>query len=118
MGSDGLEMYYSNGRMPTSARKGSFWWKDNLKNLQGFKLMAQVQIRDGTTCLFWKDRWGQQSLELSHPELFSFAENKNISVAAAFQHEELTGLLQLPISEVAYTQLQFVVQETMHLQLN
>lgn len=80
--------------------------------------MAQVQIRDGVTCLFWKDNWREQSLEINFPELFSFAKSKTISVAAAWEHDDLTQLLHLPISETTYSQLQLVTQELAGLQLN
>jgi len=112
------EKHYANGRLPTSVKKGSFWWGDNLKNIQSFKQMAQIQVKSGITCLFWKDNWRAQSLEAEFPELFSFVKNKNISLASAWDHDDLTQLLQLPISESAYNQLQLVTQETAGLQLS
>ena len=44
------EKHYSNGKLPSSIVKGSFWWRDNLKNLQYFKQMARI-IREGKV---WK----------------------------------------------------------------
>ena len=112
------EKHYANGRLPTSVKKGSFWWGDNLKNIQSFKQMAQIQVKSGITCLFWKDNWRAQSLEAEFPELFSSVKNKNISLASAWDHDDLTQLLHLPISEAAYNQLQQVTQETAGLQLS
>jgi len=112
------EKHYANGRLPTSVKKGSFWWGDNLKNIQSFKQMAQIQVKSGITCLFWKDNWRAQSLEAEFPELFSSVKNKNISLASAWDHDDLTQLLHLPISEAAYNQLQQVTQETTGLQLS
>jgi hypothetical protein len=44
--------HYTNGRLPIAAKKGSFWWRDNLKNMHKFKEMAYVQIISGKSCLF------------------------------------------------------------------
>lgn len=112
------EKHYANGRLPNTTKKGSFWWKDNLKNMQKFKQMAQIQIKNGETCLFWQDKWGEQSLKIIYPELFSFAKNKIIFVAAAWEQEDMTQLLHLPVSEIAYNQLQNLVQRITQIQLN
>ena len=71
--------------------------------------MAQIQIRNGESCLFLKDEWGDQSLKNSYPELFSFATNKNISGAISLAQDDMTQLLHLPVSEVAYAQLQNMI---------
>lgn len=57
MGSDSLGKVVLKWEVANYNKKGSFWWRDNLKNLQTFKQMAQVQIKNGATCLFWKDNW-------------------------------------------------------------
>jgi hypothetical protein len=38
------EKYYSNGRLPNHTKKGSFWWRDNLKLLDSYKGLAAVIV--------------------------------------------------------------------------
>jgi hypothetical protein len=92
------EKHYGNGKLPSHIRKGSFWWRDNLKLLSELKNFARPQIQNGETSLFWHDNWANQPLALSAPELFSFAINKLITVQGAFNHEEIATLFQLPLS--------------------
>jgi len=82
------EKYYSNEKLPNHTKKGSFWWRDNLKLLQKFKSLTTVKPGDEKTCHFWMDRWQQQPLADSVPELYSFAKNKAISVQKALQHDD------------------------------
>jgi len=58
------EKHYRNGKLPIHIRKGSFWWRDNLKLLPDFKNIAMPQIHNGETSLFWHDRWANQPLTL------------------------------------------------------
>lgn len=46
------EKHYSNGKLPNSIRKGSFWWRDILK-----LTFSTIQVQDGITCFFWTDNW-------------------------------------------------------------
>jgi hypothetical protein len=45
-------------------------------------------------------------LKLEYPELFSFVRNKEISVAKFLSHQYLPELFFLPLSSMAYQQLQ------------
>ena len=55
-------------------------------------------------------------MEFNYLKLFSFAKKRKISVAAVWEQEDLTQLLRLP--EIAYNQLQNLVQRTTDIQLN
>jgi len=48
-------------------------------------------------------------IQASKTELFPFAKNKNISGAIALAQDYMTQLLHLPVSEVAYAQLQNMI---------
>jgi len=80
--------------------------------------VVQIQVNSGETCLFWVDSWNQQSLEIRFPELCSFAKTKAISVAKAWVQEDFTHLLNLPLSEIAFNQLQALHQERDFFNLN
>ena len=54
------EKHYQNDKLPSTIKKGSFWWKDNLKLLDKFKGLASVNLSDGRTCLLWWDLWDNQ----------------------------------------------------------
>lgn len=79
--------------------------------------MAYVQIISGKSCLFQEDKWGQQSLQITYPELYSFAKNKVISIAEAWHQQDMTQLLHLLVPNIAYNQMQTLVQELQHIHL-
>ena len=49
------EKHCSNGTLPGTRKKGSFWWRDILKLLDSSKGLAMVHINDGISYLFWED---------------------------------------------------------------
>jgi hypothetical protein len=99
------EKHYRNGRLPNQVKKGSYWWRDILKLLDKYKGLAKVDLRNGTTCLFWTDMWLDQIPSLSFPELFSFSKKKSITFQRAMTTEPLHNLFHLPLSEPAYDKL-------------
>jgi hypothetical protein len=101
------EKHYSNGKLPSHTKKGSFWWRDILKLLDKFKGLASVQASDGASCLFWDDCWVGQPLKLSFPELFSFAKKPSISLRSVI-YTTPSNLFNLPLSVEAYAQFQEV----------
>jgi hypothetical protein len=96
--------YYNNGRITGQTKKGSFWWKDNLKLLNIYKGIAPVEARKGDTINFWQDMWNGRVLSQLYPHLFSFTTNENISLFSALELNELEDPFHLPLSEEAYTQ--------------
>jgi hypothetical protein len=68
--------------------------------------MSFIQINNGSSVLFWQDKWGSQKLIIQMPELFSFVKNKFISAQKALSMEDFNQLLHRPISESAFLQLQ------------
>lgn len=105
------EKHYRNDKLPSHIKKGSFWWKEILKLLPEFKSLAAPELGSGRTALFWHDKWDQNvSLSDKAPELYSFAKNKMISVQKALSFDALTDLFQLPLSQIAFGQLQELQQ--------
>lgn len=51
------ERHYRNGKLPSSTKKGSFWWHDILGLLDTFKGMSSPVISSGSTCRLWYDLW-------------------------------------------------------------
>jgi hypothetical protein len=96
--------YYRNGCVPNQAKKGSFWWEDNLKLLNCFKGIAQVSAGKGDTMLSWQDLWNGRILSQSYPHLFSFISNENITLQMALQLDELYELFNLSLSEETFAQ--------------
>jgi hypothetical protein len=46
------EKHYTNGKLPSHTKKGSFWWRDILKLIDCFKAFTSIQIQNGESCLF------------------------------------------------------------------
>ena len=110
------ELYYSNGSLPSTRKKGSFWWSDILKLLDSYKGMAMVTIRDGVSCLFWDDMWLHRIPRQAFPELFSFARNPHISVSSVLDAGGPASLFHLPISQEAFQQLHQLAEDLNGLQ--
>jgi len=73
--------------------------------------MAVIQIGNGQTCFFWKDKWASQTLEEQFPLLKSSSlrlshlqKNRFISVNKTFEEENFIDLFNLPLSQVAFEQ--------------
>ena len=100
------ERHYNNGSLPSvSQRHGSFWWSDILKLLDSFKGMAMVNVLSGKTCLFWDDLWLNRVPKHHYPHLYSFAKAVDISLFGALQVSGPDELFNLPLSQVAASQL-------------
>jgi hypothetical protein len=93
---------------------GSFWWKDVLKLLDNFRGIVAVKMGKGNTFLFWSDNWivnqGNVPLKSRFPRLFSYVLNENVSAAEAYSTVELEDMFYLPLSTIAYQELQELKQ--------
>lgn len=105
------EKHYKNGKLPGQTKKGSFWWRD-VKLIPQFKDLAIIQLKNGETCMFWKDKWLDQPLELEFPKSYSFVKNKTITVNKAFNLNSITNMFNLPLSQTAFDQV-MNLQQTM-----
>jgi hypothetical protein len=112
------EKHYKNGKLPNHTRKGSFWWKDNLKLLNKFKSSTVITVENGQSCIFWTDNWRPISPATSAPELFFFAKNKFLSVNVVLNTDEISELFHLSISNVALAQMQNLEGSIEHLPLS
>jgi hypothetical protein len=65
--------YYSNGRVPGTIKRGSFWWISILRLLTNFKGIAKAHFDTGETILFWQDLWNDHVMKASFPHLHPFA---------------------------------------------
>jgi hypothetical protein len=85
---------------------GSFWWRDVLKLIDQFRAIASCTVGDGSTVLFWLDVWNSMLLSTKFPRLFSYAKNKNISVAQFLQNNQIETQFYLPLSAQAFQEYQ------------
>jgi hypothetical protein len=89
--------------------KGSFWWRDILKQVDNFRCVSFVQPGRGDTFLFWSDGWlydgSSIPLRDRYPRLFSFVFDENLSAAQVFDPDDLVSLFHLPLSRVAFEEL-------------
>jgi hypothetical protein len=91
--------YYANGEIPHAAKdKGSFWWRDIIRLCDEYRAVANCKIGDGATVLFWSDAWNDLLLERKFPRLYSYAKNKNISVARFILNNRIEDQFHLPLS--------------------
>jgi hypothetical protein len=82
-----------------------------------FKDLSSVSIGDGSTILFWKDKWRYLVPAQAYPELFSFAKKPDISFLAATSTLDFTTNFNLPLSVQAHDQLSLLQSkvESLHL---
>jgi hypothetical protein len=93
----------------TTPKKGSFWWRENLTILENYKGIEKVHLGNGLSIFFWKDKWNVEALENTFVELYSFVKNKSLQVSKVFQQEQITKLFHVPLSELAFAQLQILL---------
>jgi hypothetical protein len=73
--------YYNEGLSNISRRnRGSFWWKNCLSHLQVFKQLTYCTPQSGNTIMLWSDKWTDTMLLESLPQLYSFTNNKDITL--------------------------------------
>jgi len=106
---------YSNNSTHPHARSpiGSFWWKDIMKLMDKFLLMAKCNTSKDNSVLFWHDNWLQDTVKSSFPQLYSFTKKPKCSLWF-FVDQNLDRLFHLPLSIQAsnqLTDLQAVLQE-------
>ena len=70
-----------------------------------YRGVTLVEVQDGSTVLFWKDLWHNCVLGDSHPRLFSFATDEDVSVQALLTAPTLGQNFQLPLSTQAGEEL-------------
>lgn len=78
-----------------------------------YKGLAQAQVQNGSSVLFWHDTWNGLLLSQQFPELLSFVKNQNISVQSMMQSDQPLSNYHLPLSIEAYNQhnyLQLILQ--------
>lgn len=96
--------YYNDGSIPSfPTKQGSFWWRDCCHMLRDFKSMTSCVIKAGTSAQLWKDKWGDRTLDMIFPQLFSFAKNKDILVTEAVESANIDfyDMFHLPMSTIA-----------------
>jgi hypothetical protein len=86
--------------------RGSFWWRDVLKQVDNFRGVSSIKPGRGDTFLFWLDSWQLDGsltpLNVRFPRLFSFVLEENLSAAQVFDVDDLTSLFNLPLSRAAF----------------
>lgn len=98
------ETYYGN-RAPTDRPVGSFWWKSIIKLLPTFKEMAiSCTVGQGSSTLFWHDKWTHTALKQQFPELFTFSMDGLLSVREAADSDSFQELFHRPLSVQAFAQ--------------
>jgi hypothetical protein len=71
-------------------------------------------VGNGSTVLFWSDIWNDHLLQHKFPTLYSYAKNKDISVAQFLSQNNIADHFHLPMSVQAfqeYQQLQGTIQQ-------
>jgi hypothetical protein len=94
--------YYTSGNLPGRRLEGSFWCKAHLKLIDTFKGMAQCNMGDGKSTLFWTDLRDNECLNLKFPHLITFAKGTNDSVHDIIHQEYLQDVFNLPLSQQAF----------------
>jgi hypothetical protein len=97
--------YYSAGKLPGQHKKGSFWWRDIVKLLHKFKNLTSITVADGSTVLFWKDKWNGLIPAQAYPALLSFAKDEQISFRQAISKPNFIQNFNTPLSVQAHHQL-------------
>jgi hypothetical protein len=82
-----------------------------------FLMIATCNFRNGTTISFWNDQWDLGVIKSRFPQLFSFARKKVCSVKQFLTWEDNRSFF-LPLSQIAFAQLNQLKNEIATLQSN
>jgi hypothetical protein len=97
--------YYA-GKVPHIQREvGSFWWKDIFRLKDLYFLITTCQLGDGSSILFWRDKWAGECLDEMMPNIAQFVRFPNISVKEVSEASCLEDLFIIPISQAAAIEL-------------
>jgi hypothetical protein len=92
--------------------KGSFWWRDVLKQVDNFRGVSSVSMGPGDTFLFWQDNWkvNGSSIPLKDrfPRLYSFVLDDHLSAAQVYGMHNISTMFYLPLSTAAFEELNLV----------
>ena len=75
--------------MPQLTKDPSSGKKDLLKLCDLFRGVATCTVGDVRSVIFWEDTWNNRLLKDLLPRLYSFARNRNISVAKFLQSNDI-----------------------------
>jgi hypothetical protein len=94
--------YYSRNRLPIVGAqiRSSFWWRDIMKLLESYKSSTRIVVQDA--CLLWTNLWKDTNHSHIYPELYSYAQNKHISLSVAHATSKRQTLFHVPLSNEAY----------------
>jgi hypothetical protein len=82
--------HYTDGKAPhASTGKGSFWLKDIMKLSDRFRGIATATVGPGDTIMLWEDVWNGHYLKAELPRLFSYAKDKQITLAQFMLNPEI-----------------------------
>jgi hypothetical protein len=82
-----------------------------------FRGIASCRVGDGSTVLLWSDVWNDHLLQNKFPKLYSFAKNKEISVAQFLLNNQIENQFHLPLSEQAFQEYQDLQQLIQQIQV-
>lgn len=103
--------HYANGQVQHArVEKGSSWFRDIMKFSDHFRGIAAAKIGQGNTVMRWADVWNDNYLMNTLPRLYSFAKNKNISVAQQINNTSVHEHFHLPLSQKEFEELQSLNQ--------
>jgi hypothetical protein len=105
--------------------RGSFWWKDVLKQVDNFRGVFSINPGKGDLDLFWLDNLQSNGsttpFQLRFPRLFSYVLDEHASASKVFLTEDLSSLFHLPLSRAAcdeFHQMQAILQDFQSLEQN
>lgn len=88
---------------------GSFWWRDLVGLIAGYKEVARCLPGGGSTISFWKDAWDSDPFMTRFSRIFSFAINKEITLLEFHSGEDRYDLFALPLSTLTSDELQHII---------
>jgi hypothetical protein len=110
--------YYPNEEVTHATKKKvSFWWRDILKLSDMFRGITICKVGNGTSVMFWLDVLNEHHLRHKFSRLYSYAKNKNISIAKFLLNNNINDQFHLPLSLKAFQEYQELQQLIQQIQL-
>lgn len=97
--------YYNTSIPHATDPCGSPWCRDILQLSPSFRGVSRIEIRRGTTALFWKDLWLDGMLSEIYPRAYSYTMDEDASVRNFLTTADLRDTFQLPFSVQAHAEV-------------
>lgn len=102
------DTYYADSVPHAVDTCGSFWWRELIQLMPVYRGITQIQVKCGSSTLFWKDNWNQAIYAEKYLRAFSYVSDEYSSVREFLTASTLHTTFHLPLSLQAHEEFKLL----------